>query len=97
MNMARRVFLACMVALPFAATLRLRPKLFAIVYVKGTKELRRIYDTFDDETDAHIYLARRVLADDEIMEGFPTDLIKDYRGLLMPDQVISLIGKGVIL
>lgn len=95
--MKRRDFLLASVAIsPVVAAMTAIPyreKLFAIVYVTETKEIRRLYDTFYDLDHSHLFKARAVLAADETMEAFP---VKDFPAR-WPRNVEPFIGRGVIL
>lgn len=95
--MRRRNFMLGSVALaPIVAVLAgfpFRSKKFAIVYVTATKEIRRLYDTFDDIDDSHLMKARAVMAADETMEAFEVHSFPSR----WPRDLKAHIGRGVIL
>lgn len=70
-----------------------RSKMFAIVYERETKEIRRLIDTAEDPDDSHLLYARLVLAPDEVMEAFQ---VRDFPRRL-PRYLAPHIGRGVIL
>lgn len=79
------------------------PRMFALVYTKGSKTARRLIDTSMDVDDSHLGRAWSVLADDEVMELFPQHAFEPKMSglgpvpLRLPRYVAPFIGTGVIV
>lgn len=79
------------------------PRMFALVYTKGSKTVRRLIDTSMDADDSHLGRAWSVLAEDEVMELFPQHAFDPQVSglgpmpLRLPRFVAPFIGTGVIV
>lgn len=77
------------------------PRMFALVYVKKTREVRRLVDTSDEPDDSHLLNVRKYLAADEVMELFPQHAFAPAKfgekTIRWPRFVSPFIGRGTLI
>lgn len=105
--MKRRSFifaalLTVAVPAPFIGSQRLRaplPSMFALIYVKKTREVRRLHDPSADMDSGYLARVHDNMAPDEVMELFPQHAFKpsEFGGTMVrwPHNIAPFIGTGV--